>query len=183
MTSTMKTLLSVFAVIAIISAAIAGKVRYDNYQVFSVTIDNEKNLETLHEFQNQQGVIFWEPAVKVKTSINVAVPPHQVDTFNQIMIEEKVHFQLMIDNVQELIDNENPKRSGKAEGDFDWTSYHNAEEIYAWLDGMAARFPDIVTITDIGQTYEGRKMKVVKISFQEVKINKIDKNIIYLCSS
>ena len=80
----------------------------------------------------------------------------------------KINFNLKIENVQDLIDKENPTRSGKAEGDFDWTSYHSLEEIYAWIDEIAAQFPDQVTVTDIGDTYEGRKMKIVKISFQEV---------------
>ena len=161
----MRTLLSLLVVLAV--SAFAEKVRYDNFKVFSVNIEQESHLHVLQELQNEQGVDFWEPPVKVNTKVNVAIPPQQLENFQEIVSGANIQSKLLMENLQDVIDKQNPKRSGKAEGDFDWSSYHEVDEIYAWIDEMAARFPDQVTVTDIGDTYEGRKMKVVKISFKQ----------------
>ena len=34
----------------------------------------------------------------------------------------------------------------------------------AWLDEVAATYPDIATVTDVGLSYEGRTMKLLKLS-------------------
>ena len=34
----------------------------------------------------------------------------------------------------------------------------------AWLDELAATYPDIATVTDVGLSYEGRTMKLLKLS-------------------
>jgi len=46
----------------------------------------------------------------------------------------------------------------------DWESYHTYDEINDWLDELAATYPDIATVTDVGTSYEGRTMKLLKLS-------------------
>jgi murein tripeptide amidase MpaA len=48
----------------------------------------------------------------------------------------------------------------------DWTSYHTLQEIYAWLDETAAAHSNVMTVSDFGTSFEGRPMKVVKISYK-----------------
>lgn len=50
----------------------------------------------------------------------------------------------------------------------DWTDYHSLETIYEWLDTVKAAFPDIVTIETIGESYERRPLKLVKLSKKQV---------------
>ena len=133
----MKTLFS-FLVLLASCSVFAEKIRYDNYKVFTVNIEEESQLQVLQDFQNEQGVIFWEAPQYVSTKVNVAIPPQQLDSFQEIMSGANIKSKLLIENMQDVIDKENPKRSGKA--DFDWTSYHEVEEIYAWIDEIAAQF-------------------------------------------
>jgi hypothetical protein len=44
----------------------------------------------------------------------------------------------------------------------DWTAYHRVDEIYAWLDQMAAAHAD-VNVRTIGKTFEGRDIKLFSI--------------------
>jgi murein tripeptide amidase MpaA len=39
-------------------------------------------------------------------------------------------------------------------------------EIYNWFDEIAAANPDVVSLTTIGTSYEGRALRVVKISYK-----------------
>lgn len=45
-----------------------------------------------------------------------------------------------------------------------WDVYYNLEDIYAWLDDMAAAYPNIASIVIGGHSYEGHQIKGLKIS-------------------
>lgn len=52
----------------------------------------------------------------------------------------------------------------KADGDIDVSYFWNLDEIYNYLDDLAVRHPDLVTIETIGKSFEGRDIKAVIIS-------------------
>nr|P04069.1 RecName: Full=Carboxypeptidase B [Astacus astacus]prf//1004229A CPase B [Astacus astacus] len=45
----------------------------------------------------------------------------------------------------------------------DWTSYHDYDEINAWLDSLATDYPELASVEDVGLSYEGRTMKLLKL--------------------
>lgn len=67
-----------------------------------------------------------------------------------------------------MIDNERPKKVPKANGELNWVDYHSYDDIYAWLDALRLEFPEYITIETIGTTFEGRPLKLVKLSKQPV---------------
>lgn len=62
------------------------------------------------------------------------------------------------------MDKERPLKQSKADGEMSWVDYHRLDVIYAWLDKLQAENPEVITVMDIGKTYEGRTMKMVKLS-------------------
>lgn len=66
---------------------------------------------------------------------------------------------------QSLIDAESPEIRPRS---FGWTAYNNYTEIYNWLDELLLAFPDVLSDFVIGETYEGRPIRGVKISHSEV---------------
>lgn len=65
-------------------------------------------------------------------------------------------------NYNSLIDNE--QRANTRAQTFDWTSYNSYTEIYAWLDAQIAAYPNILTNIIIGNSYENRTIRAVKLS-------------------
>lgn len=61
-----------------------------------------------------------------------------------------------------------PKKQPKADGDLDWISYHPYTSINAWLDRLQAEFPQFVTIETYGYSYEGKPLKLAKLSKKAV---------------
>lgn len=49
-----------------------------------------------------------------------------------------------------------------------WIAYHDYETMYAWIDSLVAAYPSNVSYEVIGNTYEGRPVRVVKISKKSV---------------
>lgn len=50
----------------------------------------------------------------------------------------------------------------------DWDNYQDLATIHAWMNSLVEEFPGIVTVEDIGRSYEGRILKVLKISKRQV---------------
>lgn len=46
----------------------------------------------------------------------------------------------------------------------DWNSYHRLDDIYGYLNYLADTYPDLVQLTSIGSSSEGRPLYVLRIS-------------------
>ena len=68
------------------------------------------------------------------------------------------------------MDKEQPvkQRKSRSPDVMGWTDYQDHETINAWLDSLQAEFPLWVTIETIGTSYEGRPMKMAKLSKKTV---------------
>lgn len=62
-----------------------------------------------------------------------------------------------------LIDDEQVP-TAKDSSSFDWTRYYELAEIEAWLDGIFAAYPAVTEEFIIGESYEKRKIRGIKIS-------------------
>lgn len=58
-----------------------------------------------------------------------------------------------------------------------FSNYLRHIEINNYLDSLAASFPEFVTVTVCGQSYEGRAIKSVKISYKNVNYEKNDESV------
>lgn len=41
-----------------------------------------------------------------------------------------------------------------------WKQYHRLEDIYGFMDYLSKTYPSIISVQDIGKSYEGRNIKV-----------------------
>ena len=48
--------------------------------------------------------------------------------------------------------------------DFAYDKYHNLSDIHSWIDQMVQTYPNLATPFTVGQSYEKRDMKGLKIS-------------------
>lgn len=62
-----------------------------------------------------------------------------------------------------MIDNEQPNDQSR---NFDWTSYKTLEEIYAFLDTLLEAHPTVLTNINLGNSFENRTIRAVRISYK-----------------
>ncbi|XP_052871081.1 zinc carboxypeptidase-like [Anopheles cruzii] len=142
----------------------AEPVRFDNYRVYEISIGSQKQLEAFQYMERYpDGYIFWESPVQTNMKINLVVPPHKVAEFEELKQHLDFESRLKIANVQKLIDEESPQKSRRA---FDWVNYHTMEDMYIWLNEQVTANPTILSVVSIGQSYEGREMIAVKLSYK-----------------
>lgn len=159
---------TVIAVLAIaVSATLASRARYDNYQVYSVHVESEEHQEHLTNLQHTSNDYSMWNAIRVGRSADIMVPPHKMVEFHELVTALNLDSKLKIENVQHLIDNE---RNAMQSAEFGWTDYQTLDSIYAWLDVQLENFPTLLTSLEIGQSYEGRTIRGVKLSHKVVSI-------------
>lgn len=160
--------LTAIAVLAFaVSATLATRARFDNYKVYSVHVESDEHQEHLTNLQHASNDYSMWNAIRVGRSADIMVPPHKTAEFHELVSALNLNTTLKVENVQHLIDNE---RSRMQSATFGWTEYQTLDSIYAWLDVQLATFPQILTSIEIGQSYEGRTIRAVKISHKAVSI-------------
>ncbi|XP_043261610.1 zinc carboxypeptidase-like [Colletes gigas] len=140
------------------------KVRYDGYKLYKVFVADDAHLELLQTMQDGDGYNFWAQP-RVNYTANVMISPEKIQEFMKIANTTRLDPQLMMDNVQNYIDDENPRRNVR--GTFDWLGYHRLDEIYRWLDSLATQHPEIVKSITGGSSFQGQSIKGVKLSYRE----------------
>ncbi|ELK13851.1 carboxypeptidase A1 [Pteropus alecto] len=75
----------------------------------------------------------------------------------------------MIEDVQSLLDEEQEQMfasqaQATSTDTFNYASYHTLDEIYGFIDLLVAEYPQLVSKLQIGETFEGRPIYVLKFS-------------------
>lgn len=155
--------------LALLCAVVSGElVRYDNYHLYRVSISDRSQLNILQQLEQQNdGFIFLDSPTQVRMNVSVLVPPRKLADYFQLLKNTHLNSHLATNNFQAILDAENPpKKSARSETAFGWGEYQTLEAIYEWIDDLALQYPSILSVQSIGQTYEGRDMKLVKLSQQ-----------------
>ncbi|KAJ6623370.1 Zinc carboxypeptidase A 1 [Pseudolycoriella hygida] len=151
-------------ILLILTVGVASetKVRYDDYKFYEIHL--ERNLEPDVQQEITRHIVLDHES----TNVTVLIAPNKVINFDTLLAKYNVSHEILNVNIQQLIDAESKriKRfNASAKGtDFGWKSYYELETIYAWLDHLAEKYSDVVTLINIGKSFEGRPIKGVKLS-------------------
>ncbi|XP_055597876.1 zinc carboxypeptidase A 1-like [Uranotaenia lowii] len=140
--------------------------RYDNYRLYRVQAKTLGQLNLLNQLDgSSDSLIFLKSARTVGDNSLVIVAPHKFADFTAALERDGIIAEVVQNNVQESIDHESKRMARRAKGDFNWTEYHELDEIHAWLDTLAAEHKEVETIEG-GRSYENRLIKGVKVSYK-----------------
>ena len=162
-------MLKLLAVLVLVALVAAEKKSFEDYKVFRIVPTTDEQIELLQRIsESSESFSFWNGPSVANASADLMVAPEKIQDFKNLMEATGTEYATFVENVQTLIDAENPPSAQRysQQSRFDWTSYHTLEEIYAFLDSLAATYPDKVQTVIGGKTYEGRQIKGVKVSFK-----------------
>lgn len=90
--------------VAGVLAVCAEKARFDNYRVYSVSIENEEHLEILREMEIQpDGIAFLESPTGVDQTVDLTVPPHKFADISELFDAYKIPNWIKSRNLQESV--------------------------------------------------------------------------------
>lgn len=141
----------------------AEQVNYSNHKVIRCYPSNRQQLDLLHKLSEDQTLNwdFWAEPRRIGGPVDILLTPQNEELVKLTMSEIGVECSMMIDDVQDAINYEALYKSKSDTTYFE--SYHTWEEVQAYIETLASEFPQHATVSTIGNTYQGRPIKIIKI--------------------
>jgi len=151
-------------VVCLAVLAVSAEKNYNGYKVFRTSRLNTTNAKVLREIQHTDGLDFWkEPAPGRQADF--MIPPEHEESVTSWLDKNGIPYHTMVKDVQNLIDETRPlgKSSSKYRSGMNWEDYQDIDTLNAFIQELADA-NEWANIINIGQSYEGREMKVLAIT-------------------
>jgi len=139
---------------------------FTGFKVYRTIPTEEYQTEFLENLQETSKFYdFWSDA-KSRRAVDIMTSPGMDSALEAELDRQNIAWSVMISDVQELISSsENTgavtrESSGHA---MTWDDYHSLEDMYSYFDYLETSFSDIVSTEVVGQSYEGRDIRVAKV--------------------
>uniref|UniRef100_A0A452HUI7 Carboxypeptidase A1 n=1 Tax=Gopherus agassizii TaxID=38772 RepID=A0A452HUI7_9SAUR len=140
-------------------------------QVLRIFVADEASVEKVKELEELQELQldFWRGPGGQDVPIDVRVPFASLQAVKIFLESNGICYSILIDDLQALVDEEQTQMIShhfmpRSVETFNYASYHTLDEIYDFLDLLVAANPDLVSKIQIGNSYEGRPLYVLKFS-------------------
>jgi len=153
---------TVFLAFLAISSVLSERVSYDGYKVLRTQYLNMTTSKALQSLQLEDDFDFWQDPV-IGRSADIMASPQMLPELQQLLSKHGIHYTVMIEDVEALTQSQMKPRN-KLDAGFDWEDYQGHDEINAFIEGLASSNSEWISIKNIGQTHEGRDMKVIEIT-------------------
>uniref|UniRef100_A0A182JA42 Peptidase M14 domain-containing protein n=1 Tax=Anopheles atroparvus TaxID=41427 RepID=A0A182JA42_ANOAO len=148
-----------------------GKHSYTGYKLFSVRQNDQRQMDFLRQLQQDvDDIDFWKLDRVLGSEAHVLVPPEQVDTFQALLAAEHIPHREMISDYGRTT-NDYAFASMRSLKHPILTKYLRYDEIVDYLNSLALRHPNLVTVSSIGMSSEGRNIPVVTIRSTSYRAN------------
>ncbi|KAH8370133.1 hypothetical protein KR093_002244 [Drosophila rubida] len=150
------------------SSAIVPKdqARYDHYRIYNVQFDNEQQIELFQKLEEQSdSLTFIGHAREIGQKLSILVAAHRVADFADLLATYKLQHRVLTYNFQEKIDRNMrevlPENVDVSK--YDWQHFFHLKTIYGWMDDMASKYPEQISVLDMGSSTQGNSIKGVKL--------------------
>jgi len=134
---------------------------YRDHKVVQLEIENEEQLNEIKRLEFESGFSFWDSPTQLDSKFEIIVHPEKLSTFEEIASAFSINFKITATDFQSVLDGEKPIKRSKA---ISWDQYNELDDIMQFLDDMSASHSDVASVFTIGESFEGRPLRVMKIS-------------------
>nr|XP_060623733.1 carboxypeptidase B-like [Anolis sagrei ordinatus] len=139
--------------------------RFDGEKVFRVTPHNEEQIGILEYLASNFQVDFWKPdsvaQVKAEMTVDFRVEVDKSAEVEDLLQQNRLDYEVLIDNLQSVLDGQFDNHVRAAGHNYE--KYNRWELIEAWTADIANENPTLVSRSQIGTTFEGRPMHLLKV--------------------
>ncbi|XP_039098996.1 carboxypeptidase A1 [Hyaena hyaena] len=141
------------------------------HQVLRISAADEAQVQKVKELEDLEHLQldFWRGPAQPGSPIDVRVPFPSIQAVKAFLEAHGLGYTIMIEDVQSLLDEEQEQMfafqaRARSTNTFNYATYHTLEEIHGFMDLLVAEHPRLVSKLQIGNTYEGRPIYVLKFS-------------------
>lgn len=99
----MSVLNGIFVIIFMATVVWSRQLRFDDFKVFSIKVENEEQLRVLKNLENDDdGYSYWKDPILGKIA-DLVVPPNKLNEFNALVSASNLNTTLKISNIQRLM--------------------------------------------------------------------------------
>nr|XP_026493332.1 carboxypeptidase B-like [Vanessa tameamea] len=138
--------------------------KYDNYtliKIYPTGIQQIEALKYLEEPEHQVEIL--KKSRSFNDSTDILVSPNDIPFVKEFIKNEILNYELKRNYGRTFESVERTPKRRILRG-FSFYEYHSFPAIQEYLDNLAKRQPDLVKLQNLGTSYQGRRMKLVKIS-------------------
>ena len=146
---------TLIAMLATTWSAWAAAANYAGNRVVRVTVSNQVELDEVLGLTDD----IWSCFGPGIGTFDIRVTPEQLARLEQSGIPHRV----LIQDVQQLLDLDELSRSSRT-GRSWYANYKTYEEINDHLNALSETFPDLATLSVVGQSLEGRDLQMIRIT-------------------
>ncbi|XP_048196185.1 carboxypeptidase A1 [Perognathus longimembris pacificus] len=158
-------------ILSVLLGAVFSNEDFVGHQVLRISAANEaqvQKVKTLEDLEHLQ-LDFWRGPTRPDAPIDVRVPFPSLQAVKIFLESHGIDYRIMIEDVQSLLDKEKEQMStsrsrAQSTDTFNYATYHTLEEIYDFMDLLVTENPQLVSKIQIGNSYEGRPIYVLKFS-------------------
>eukprot|EP01123_Difflugia_compressa_P006261 TRINITY_DN18433_c0_g1_i1.p1 TRINITY_DN18433_c0_g1~~TRINITY_DN18433_c0_g1_i1.p1 ORF type:complete len:424 (+),score=80.92 TRINITY_DN18433_c0_g1_i1:52-1323(+) len=145
----------------------ASRVTFTDHKVLRVTPStSDQRLFLTSLFLTNTSLDFWtEPALV--GDVDIRVTPEQYEWLSQELSRQGITWSVWINDVESLVQQQmegRDKLQPQPVGAIDYTVYHTYDEVIAWVKTLPTSYPNLVTLVNLGKSYEGRELLAVKVT-------------------
>ncbi|CAJ0955124.1 unnamed protein product [Ranitomeya imitator] len=146
-------------------AAVSAEPRgFHGEKVFRVTPQSYKDVEFIRSLDNYAKLDFWVPdtieLVKPGKHVDFRAESQVAFDVQALLQQSKIPFEIMIDDLEEALVKQ---RDSNIRAVHSYEKYNDLDTINAWSANIAAQNPGLVSRSQIGSSYEGRPLYLLKI--------------------
>lgn len=134
------------------------------YEVIPKTKIDQNHLRSLS--LSTEAYDFWSMPKELGLKADIMVPPDFQQNFERFLHKFNISYTIATDNVNAIVQKERffQTISRTFNRQINFNRYLRYNEILDYLDSLAEKYPELVTVTTIGKSYEKRDIKTILIS-------------------
>jgi len=161
-------LLGCLMLAGLVASSLATKLSYSGYQVLRVFANTVEELQFIQEQEVPARLVPWDIGRGNEVwpvQLTFHVHPDLTESLKAQITARGLVYDVITDDLQSEIDIESESMRSAEGGKLAWfDAYHDYAEIMNWLEEQAAACGPRCSTINIGTSYEGRELKVLKIT-------------------
>merc|ERR1712115_688481 len=142
---------------------------YSGFQVIKTFPETEEKIKLLQSIEDS--VEIWTPVAGRMTSVDLTLSPNQIPVVKALLECSGIKYPTTTQDMQRAIEVENIDAGRIRElngccahtSGMSWTQYHSYDTIVKFMDCLSSSYKSVVSVYTIGNSTEGRPLKVMKI--------------------
>ncbi|XP_067851121.1 carboxypeptidase B-like [Heptranchias perlo] len=160
--------MKVLCLLGLVAAVLAdpAKQRFDGEKVFHLKPTSERAVVFVRSLADFATVDLWQPdsidQVAVGSNVDFRVGVEEVAKIQDLLEESGLEYEVLIEDLQAMIEQQldNKERSATPHS---YEKYNDMDTINAWITSTVTRNSNLMSLTEIGTSYEGRPLYAIKI--------------------